>query len=225
MLYMLSKGATGDQRDSGLICSLDRAAGTTAATVNMRYFALAAALATSVQGQQGWSCNGPVVGQHGSSQGSLSAGAFLVQDMSALEFIEDDITYSADASATVTLQLQGLGSLSAQETFIGFLFIAFNPDNGQLFSASTNGEAYPACAPAVLSSAETPQTSARVDWVLPAADGKYDITIYALADDTTWYVSTFSYRVGGGGDDDDGAVRVSAFAAAAVAVTASLVLW
>jgi len=189
----------------------------------MRYFALAAALATSVQGQQGWSCNGPVVGQHGSSQGSLSVGAFLVQDMSAFEFIEDGITYSADASATVTLQLQGLGSLSAQETFVGFLFIAFNPDNGQLFSASTNGEAYPACAPAVLSSAETPQTSARVDWVLPAENGKYEITIYAPADDTTWYVSTFSYRVGG--DDDDGAVRVSAFAAAAVAVLAVVALW
>ena len=191
----------------------------------MRWLAIAASLAAAEaqqQQQQSWSCNGPVVGQHGSSQGSLAVGAFLVQDVSAFEFIEDDITYNADAGATVTLQLEGLGSLSAQETFVGFLF---NADDGQVLPASTNGAAYPACAPAVLSSGTSEQTSARVDWVLPSEDGRYSITIYALADDTTWYASTYSYRVGESGDDDDGAARVSAFIASVLSVIAAMALW
>ena len=189
----------------------------------MRWLAIAASLAAAEAQQQSWSCNGPVVGQHGSSQGSLAVGAFLVQDVSAFEFISDDITYNADAGATVTLQLEGLGSLSAQETFVGFLF---NADDGQVLPASTNGAAYPACAPAVLSSGTSEQTSARVDWVLPSEDGRYSITIYALADDTTWYASTYSYRVGESDDvDDDGAARVSAFIASVLSVVAAMALW
>ena len=191
----------------------------------MRWLAIAASLAAAEaqqQQQQSWSCNGPVVGQHGSSQGSLAVGAFLVQDVSAFEFISDDITYNADAGATVTLQLEGLGSLSAQETFVGFLF---NADDGQVLPASTNGAAYPACAPAVLSSGTSEQTSARVDWVLPSEDGRYSITIYALADDTTWYASTYSYRVGESDEDDDGAARVSASIASVLSVFAAMAFW
>ena len=120
----------------------------------------------------------------------------------------------------MTLQLEGLGSLSAQETFVGFLF---NADDGQVLPASTNGAAYPACAPAVLSSGTSEQTSARVDWVLPLEDGRYSITIYALADDTTWYASTYAYRVGESDEDDDGAARVSAFMASVV--VAAMALW
>ena len=53
----------------------------------MRWLAMAASLAAAEAQQQSWSCNGPVVGQHGSSQGSLAVGAFLIQDVSAFEFI------------------------------------------------------------------------------------------------------------------------------------------
>ena len=116
----------------------------------------------------------------------------------------------------------GIGKSVTLRHAVGLL----HADDGQVLPASTNGAAYPACAPAVLSSGTSEQTSARVDWVLPSEDGRYSITIYALADDTTWYASTYSYRVGESDDaDDDGAARVSAFIASVLSGVAAMALW
>mmetsp|Transcript_7624 Transcript_7624/g.23993 ORF Transcript_7624/g.23993 Transcript_7624/m.23993 type:complete len:187 (-) Transcript_7624:49-609(-) len=174
-------------------------------------------LVSTTSAFESWTCAGPAVGAHGARQGALSVGAFMVQDATAFEYIDTDETYTVAPGAVVTFEVAGL---SSTDTFVGFMFDAAS---GSLAPASSNAEAYAACAPAVKNSGETAQSAAKADWTLPTTPGTYELTVYVLQDASAWWSSTFSYRVAAGDDDEESGSLRRPVAAAIFGV--GLALW
>ena len=161
--------------------------------------------ARSARGAQSWSCDGPVEGAH---RGELTTGAFQV--VSDYEYLEPDETYAAAPGESVTFEVN---TLTSYDDFVGFLFVA---SDGTLYPSSANAESQ-ACG--VGNADEAAKTSARVDWVLPASSGAGTLTVYVLADASTWYASAYTYQWG---DDDEEAAAAPALAALAAAGAAAL---
>ena len=165
-------------------------------------------VARSARGAQSWSCDGPVEGAHGANRGELTTGAFQV--VSDYEYLEPDETYTAAPGESVTFEVN---TLTSYDDFVGFLFVA---SDGSLYPSSANAESQ-ACG--VGNADEAAKTSARVDWVLPASSGAGTLTVYVLADASTWYASAYAYQWG---DDDEEAAAAPALAALAAAGAAAL---
>ena len=168
----------------------------------------------ATSGAQSWTdCDGPVQGMHGSNQGDIVVGAYQLE--ANYEYLDTDEVYTAEPGESITFTLSTLASF---EDFVGFQFVA---STGSLYPASADGVSV-ACG--VRSAGETALQSAKADWVLPASAGSGTLDIYVLADDTTWYASTFAYTWGASDDEEAACAAGPAAAAVAVAAGASL-LW
>lgn len=169
---------------------------------------LASLLAVGFVGaDQFWSCAGPVTGAHGASRGDLVVGAFQVS--SDYEWLEAGEEYDATEGESVTFELSGLATYN---TFLGFLVTA---SGGDVYPASANAEADDC---GVGSAGEAPETSAKVTWVAPSTPGTYSVTVYVLADEETWWASTYEYAIGEVEEEAGSSVVPSLLAAASAAV-------
>lgn len=167
-----------------------------------------------VAGDQSWSCNGPVVGQHGENRGELTTGALQVS--ARYEYLVEDEVYEADLGESITFELSGL---SSTDSFVGFMFVA---SAGDVYPASSNAEAHSCAASSVISTSEAVETSAKAQWDLPDEAGVATITIYALTDDATWWASTYEFQVGEEEEEGAAGLRPAATAAAAAVLLLGL---